>query len=62
MVLRHDDKKGYISPELLKTNEAFSADEVNSWNAGVFIYELIEGSKPFVRCNGALSYTREASQ
>ena len=58
MLLRQEDRKGYIAPELWKSNEPFEADQILSWNVGIFIYELVEGVKPFTRNNGELSFKR----
>lgn len=61
MALRHEDKKGFIAPEFLVTNSEINADEINTWNVGIFIYELIEGEKPFSGKGTELSFTREVT-
>jgi hypothetical protein len=38
MLLREEDRKGYIAPELWKSSENFHADQIISWNIGIFIY------------------------
>ena len=47
MPIRHEDKKKSICPEILENSKIkTSIDEINSWNMGVFLYELIENRKP----------------
>ena len=61
--LRFQDKKPYICPEIIKkpTSET-GVDQINSWNTGVFIYELFEGRKPFLgKQNSELSFKRDIS-
>ena len=65
MSLRNEDKKAYICPEILKPSSTnIVVDGINSWNIGVFLYELAEGKKPFLgkgENNSEVTFTRNLS-